>query len=226
MWAFERSFRHEPGPRGARDRSSHVARCQRRTPVVANAWATGSWTLFKTTIPAIAISKAATQPSKKAFIFRLSRLEHQAIYTIHPWCDQLETNPGDAKSRLLRCTLRNGRRLGPFQYGHGRIPREIADNVLVLRSTLPFRKRLRAAHTIRLIGCANPARGQGPATAARLDRPDQYGIGWGACRKSARSESAWNAGCARGIVENHDGAGQVGRFRYSSLPALLAISRA
>jgi hypothetical protein len=130
---------------------------------------------------------------------------------------------GDAKSRLLRCTLRNGRRLGPFQYGHGRIPRETADNVFVPRSTLPFRKRLGAARTIRLIGCANPARGQGPAPAARLDRSDQYGIGWRARRKSARAEPTWNAGCARGVVENHDGSGQIGRLRCSSLAALLAI---
>ncbi|WP_375162070.1 hypothetical protein [Bradyrhizobium sp. RDT46] len=76
--------RHEPGSRIARNRSSYLARCQRRTLVVANAWAAGSWTLFKIIIPAIAISTAATQPSRKAFIFRLSRSEHQAIYTIHP----------------------------------------------------------------------------------------------------------------------------------------------
>ena len=48
--------------------------------MVANACALGSCTRSRIIIPATAITRAATQPSKKAFILSLPRLDH-AIYT-------------------------------------------------------------------------------------------------------------------------------------------------
>ncbi|MBB4256442.1 hypothetical protein GGD64_000436 [Bradyrhizobium sp. CIR3A] len=125
--------------------------------------------------------------------------------------------------RLLQCTLRNGRPCCPVDYTHRRIRREIANNDLVLRSTLLLPERLRPTRANQLICATKPSRGEGSTTAARLDGPNQYRFGWRARRESPRSESAWNAGRASRIVQEHDGTSQVDRFGYSPQSAVLAI---
>lgn len=126
---------------------------QRRTAVVANACAAGSWTRFRISIPAIAMTRAATQPSKNAFILSLPRLNQRAIYTTQLAAGKLIDRAGtprvlwflttgiraDAGVGPLRCTLRNRSR--PCKFIAGPVSasealRDIIENDPVLRGTL------------------------------------------------------------------------------------------
>ena len=220
---------------------------QRRTAVVANACAAGSWTRFRISIPAIAMTRAATQPSKNAFILSLPRLSQQAIYTT-----RLAAGKRVDRTRacLVPSALEHGigpKRIAPPSQGpaarrysregcgrwavglHASEPKRalqvscrlvapivrplyITVYLPVLLGTLPCWKLAGSACAYRLSVGATSSRSVMPATTAGLDGPDQYGFGRRAGRQSPGPEPARHAGRPGGIVQDHDGAGQVDRF--------------
>ena len=220
---------------------------QRRTAVVAKACATGSWTRFRSTIPAMAMTRAATQPSKNAFILSLPRVSQQAIYTTplaasklvdranHPRSYWLlhagsaqahrSSQPGDRSAARFKggCGRQGVRRTLWNRCRHCKFPaspvsasedlRDIFENDPVLCSTLYCWKCPGSARTNRLAIGADSSRRERPAATAGLDGPDQYGFGRCAGRQSPGPEPARHAGRPGRIVQDHDGTGQVDRFR-------------
>jgi sarcosine oxidase gamma subunit len=100
-------------PRRNRERARHNAQAlgQRRTPVVANACWTGSWTWLRTTNPAAAITIAAAQASKNAFMARLRR---RSEGTLHERASRGQLNRRALKSdhwAVFGCAEVEGERL-------------------------------------------------------------------------------------------------------------------
>jgi hypothetical protein len=158
------------------------------------------------------------QPNKNAFILSLPRLDDQAIYTPRLAASKLVRAPGVPGCRvgLLRCTLRNGS--GPCKLLAGLVStsealRDITENDPVLRSTLSCSERPGSARANRLADGENASRRERTAATPGLDRPDQYGLGWCAAGKPPGPKPARHAGRAGGIVQDHDGTGQVVRFK-------------